>query len=191
MRLKGIFLAAAIAIAAPAASYAGYCGIVIWSGNHHTVDEGRLYRSAQLSGPELGREIDAHHIRTVLNLRGPNPSKDWYRDELTATQAHGAQHYDIGISARSTVPEEKVAQIVAVLRDAPKPILVHCASGSDRTGFVSALYRYAVLEQGAGKAEQELSLWYGHFPYLGSRSAAMDTSFATYTAGHPTGSAPR
>ena len=85
------------------------------TGNHHTVEDGRFYRSAQLSGPELAHEIDAHHIRTVLNLRGPNPSKGWYQDELVETQAHGAAHYDVGISARSPVPEDKLAKILAIL----------------------------------------------------------------------------
>ncbi|OYV29656.1 MAG: hypothetical protein B7Z81_14970 [Acidocella sp. 20-61-6] len=162
--------------------------MLIWSGNHHTVENGRFYRSAQLSGSELAHEIDAYHIRSVLNLRGPNPSKDWYRDELAATKAHGAKHYDIGISALSLVPKRKLAQILAVLRDAPKPILVHCASGADRTGFVSALYRYVVLGQSARKAKQELSLWYGHFPYLVSRSGAMDESASDYFARHSPGS---
>ncbi|UDL94064.1 tyrosine-protein phosphatase [Lichenihabitans sp. PAMC28606] len=150
-----------MALAMPAASYASYCGVLIWTGNHHTVVQGQLYRSAQLSGPELDREITADHIRTVLNLRGPNPSKDWYRAELAMTRARGVEHVDIGISARSEVPEESVAKILAVLRDAPKPILVHCASGADRTGFVAALYRYAIRGESAAVSDRELftALW--------------------------------
>lgn len=120
-------------------SYAAYCGLLIWSGNHHTVAEGQLYSSAQLSGQEFGEEIDAHHIRTVLNLRGPNPTDGWYQEEVAATRAPGAAHYDVGISAQEAVAPEKIEKILAVLRDAPKPILVHCRSGVDRAGFVSAV----------------------------------------------------
>jgi protein tyrosine phosphatase (PTP) superfamily phosphohydrolase (DUF442 family) len=178
-------LAALAAAVILCASYASYCGILIWSGNFHTVVENQLYRSAQLNGDEFAREIDAHHIRTVLNLRGPNPDDRWYQEELAATKRHGAVHYDVGISARSVVTPEKIADILAVLRDAPKPILVHCLSGADRAGFVSTLYRYAVLGQGAEIAEQELSLRYGHFPYLTSKTDAMDYSARNYFLAHP------
>ena len=72
MRIGKLLLTAVAAVGVTCGSYAAYCGLLIWSGNHHTVAEGQLYRSAQLSGQELGEEIDAHRIRTVLNLRGPN-----------------------------------------------------------------------------------------------------------------------
>jgi len=121
----------------------------------------------------------------VLNLRGWNPGADWYRDELAATGAAGVEHYDVGISARAPVPADKIEQILTILRTAPKPLLVHCKSGADRTGLVSALYRYAVEGQGTEEAEQELSLWYAHFPYLMSGSRAMDDSARAYFRSHP------
>jgi protein tyrosine/serine phosphatase len=164
MRIGKILLTAAAGVGIICGSYAAYCGLLIWSGNHHTVVEGQLYRSAQLNGQEFGEEIDAHHIRTVLNLRGANQTDSWYQEEVEATRAHGAAHVDVGISAREGVAPEKVAQILAVLRDAPKPILVHCKSGADRTGFVAALYRYAIEGQSAKMAAHELSQRYGHFP---------------------------
>jgi protein tyrosine/serine phosphatase len=87
---------------------------------------------------------------------------------------------DVGISAENSVSSDKIEQIIAVLRNAPKPLLVHCRSGTDRTGFVAALYRYVILGQSAEAAVQELSLRYGHFPYLTSKSGAMDQSAHTY-----------
>jgi protein tyrosine phosphatase (PTP) superfamily phosphohydrolase (DUF442 family) len=143
MRIGKLLLTAVAAVGVTCGSYAAYCGLLIWSGNHHTVAEGQLYRSAQLSGQELGEEIDAHRIRTVLNLRGPNPTDGWYQDEVAATRAHGAALYDVGISAQEPVAPEKIEKILAVLRDAPKPILVHCRSGaaSAPREFVATLPR--------------------------------------------------
>ena len=187
MKLDKILLAAAAAVGITCGSYAAYCGLLIWSGNHHMVVEGQLYRSAQLNGQEFGEEIEAHHIRTVLNLRGANPRDGWYQDEVAATRTHGAAHYDVEISAQAPVAPEKIEQILAVLRDAPKPILVHCKSGADRTGFVAALYRYAVAGENAEAAARELSLRYGHFPYLTSKSGAMDESARIYFASHAPG----
>ena len=37
--------------------------------------------------------------------------------------------------------------ILATLDHAPKPVLIHCKNGADRTGLVGALYLYG-LEQG-------------------------------------------
>jgi protein tyrosine/serine phosphatase len=184
MTPRRILIACLMLLFAIGLLYAAYCGLLIWSGNIHTVTEGQLYRSAELSRERFAREIDAHHIRSVLNLRGPNPDSGWHRAEVTVTREHGAEHYDVGISARKPVPEDKLEQILMILRSAPRPILVHCSSGSDRTGFVSALYRYAIEGRTAGEAERELSLVYGHFPYLLSRSGAMNHSAEAYFARH-------
>jgi protein tyrosine phosphatase (PTP) superfamily phosphohydrolase (DUF442 family) len=184
MKIRKALLIAACAVVLPAASYASYCGILIWSGNFHVVAEGQVYRSAELSKAGFAREIDAHHIRSVLNLRGPHPGDAWYQDEVAAAREHGAEHFDVGISARSEVPSDKIAKILAVLREAPKPILIHCQSGADRTGFASALYRYAIQGKSAEIAEGELSLWFGHFPYLLSKSGAMDASAHAYFLTH-------
>lgn len=184
MKLGKALLVGMLAVTSPAAAYASYCGILIWSGNFHMVDQGRLYRSAQLTKSQFADKIEAYHIRTVLNLRGPHPADAWYQDELAAAHEHGAEHFDVGISARSEVPSGKIARILAILRDAPKPILVHCRSGADRTGFASALYRYAIQGRSGEIAEGELSLWFGHFPYLLSKSGAMDASAHAYFLGH-------
>jgi protein tyrosine/serine phosphatase len=157
--------------------YASYCDVLIWGGNFHAVENGTVYRSAQLSKTQFAHAIDTHHIRSVLNLRGPNLDEAWYRDELAVTQGRGASHDDVGISADREVTPDKIAKILAVLRDAPKPSLVHCLSGADRSGFVSALDEYVVRGKSAEMAAKELSFRYGHFPYLTSKTGAMDNSF--------------
>jgi protein tyrosine/serine phosphatase len=52
-------------------------GDVLFGENFHAVVPGELYRSAQLSGSRLERHIQAEGIRTVINLRGPNPGSAW------------------------------------------------------------------------------------------------------------------
>ncbi|MFN3444028.1 MAG: hypothetical protein ACK4Z3_16590, partial [Rhizobium rosettiformans] len=89
-----------VTIAALALLFGAYVGLLILSGNFHEVLPGQFYRSAQLSGERLGAEIDRYGIKTVINLRGENPGKDWYDDEIAATAAHGARHVDFGMSAR-------------------------------------------------------------------------------------------
>lgn len=153
-------------------------------GNEHEVDPGHLYRSGQLSGTQLHDYAAEHGIKAVLNLRGPNPGKPWYDEEIRASQADHLVHIDYAISARRDLTPAQMDDLVKILHDAPKPLLVHCNAGADRTGLVSALYE---LDRGqdARQASEQLSVLYGHFPWLGSRSVAMDRSFAVYAAAHP------
>jgi len=46
-----------------------------------------------------------------------------------------------------------------------------------RSGLISAIWEYAVEGKSAQEASRQLSLFYGHFPYLGNRTKAMDESF--------------
>src|SRR5207247_355392 len=120
---------------------------------------------------------------SVLNLRGANPGTPWYDAEIAASSELGLAHYDYPLSAKRFVTGEQIAEILEIVRGAPKPLLIHCKSGSDRAGLVAALYRFAETGATAAEADRELSLVYGHFPYLTSRSGAMDDSFWAFVRG--------
>jgi protein tyrosine phosphatase (PTP) superfamily phosphohydrolase (DUF442 family) len=149
------------------------------NGNFHVVEKGKLYRSGQLAAKDLDKVVSAFGIRSVLNLRGANPGSAWYDNEVTITNALGVVHYDYAISAKHIVSVRQEEEILQIIRNAPKPILIHCQGGSDRTGLVSALYRFSEGED-AKEAKQELSPRYGHFPYFSSETGAMDKSFRDY-----------
>jgi uncharacterized protein (TIGR01244 family) len=153
--------------------------IIEYDGNLHVVTPGVFYRSAQLTAPDFHRVIAADGIKTILNLRGDNTGTPWYDDEIAAARRDGVKHIDFAMSANQSLTEAQMRTVIQLIDNAPKPILVHCKSGSDRTGLVSALYRLSRGEL-ASEAKKELALRYGHFPYLGSRTIAMDKSLDTY-----------
>ncbi|HEX3524582.1 MAG TPA: dual specificity protein phosphatase family protein [Stellaceae bacterium] len=171
-----------VAVGLTAGSCGAYWGAIQYQGNFHAVHEGTFYRSAQLSKDELRNAIQEHKIRSVLNLRGAHPGQAWYDDEVAVSQALGVAHYDYGLSAHRFVTREQIGEVLGIVRDAPKPLLVHCKAGADRAGLVSALYRFAGEGVSADQADRELSLVYGHFPYFASRSKAMDDSFWAYVS---------
>ena len=174
---------AAVSVGLMAGSLGAYCAVIIYEGNVHAVEAGILYRSAQLGKDGLASVARQYGIKSVLNLRGANPGSPWYDDELARSRELGLAHYDYPISAKRFVTSQQIADILDIVRWAPKPLLIHCKSGADRAGLVAALYEYGIAGASAKKADGELSLLYGHFPWLTSRSGAMDDSFWAYVDG--------
>jgi hypothetical protein len=107
--------------------------------NFDVLHPGRLYRSGQMHPGVLRRTLRIHRIRTVLNLRGPNPREAWYRDELATTLAAGATQIDIPLSSCVWMSRIQLRTLVHVLDTCTYPVLVHCAWGSERTGLASAV----------------------------------------------------
>ena len=152
-------------------------------GNVHVVQAGQFYRSQQLDPELLAAVVEKHAIRSVINLRGANPGKPWYEQEIAESRALKVAHFDYALSARQKVSPEQIAEILAIIRTAPKPLLVHCKAGADRTGLISAVYEFEVEGKTPQEADQQLAIRYGHFPYLTSKTSAMDDSFWSYVNG--------
>ncbi len=167
-------------LAVAAIAFGGYIAYLQLSGNFHEVIAGQFYRSGQPSAAQLDRYIKDHGIRTVINLRGENLDAPWYQQELAQSQSLGITHIDFGMSAGKALTMPQTEQLISLLRDAPKPILVHCQGGADRSGLVSVIYMQQVAHIDEDVAEEQLSPLYGHvaLPFL-SRSYAMDDSWET------------
>lgn len=155
--------------------------------NLHVVQEGVVYRSAQMNPDTLRRTIEDKGIRSVLNLRGEKPDSKWFQRETDAVRALGVQHLSHKLSALAEVSPEELEDILLTMDAAPKPLLVHCEGGSDRTGMVVAAWAFSREHQQPEVAHEQLSLRYGHFPYLWSNTDAMDHSFWNYVRQAGTG----
>jgi protein tyrosine/serine phosphatase len=148
--------------------------------NFQTVVPGKVYRSGQMTEGQWAAYLQKYAIKSLLNLRGEHQEAGWYQGEIRTAEKLGVTHYDIKLSALREVDRETLESILVILRQAPKPLLMHCKSGADRSGLIASLYLFAIEGQHAEAAAQQLSLFYGHFPYLFSRSGAMDRSFWRY-----------
>jgi protein tyrosine phosphatase (PTP) superfamily phosphohydrolase (DUF442 family) len=183
-RIKRFAIAVGLLVALTGASVGGFYGYLRLSGNLGVVEPGVCYRSGQLSGTALDEVVTADSIHSILNLRGASPGAQWYKTELAVSASRHVEHFDYALSASRFVTPAQDEEILHIIATAPKPILIHCQAGADRTGLVSALYRYA-HGASATAAAHELSLRHGHFPYLWSHTDAMDSSFSVYVQTSP------
>jgi len=73
--------------------------------------------------------------------------------EGATLQRLGVEYFPYNLSDRQEVTDEQMEQILATIRRAPKPLLIHCKAGADRTGLVAALYHYGIEGQSAAVAD--------------------------------------
>ncbi len=160
-----------------AASLPLYFGVLQIAGNFHTVAAGKLYRSAQPGARDLAAYVQTYGIKSVINLRGSHGGEPWYEDEMRVSRQLFLYHADLALPARRELSTAQLLALKKALRDAPAPILIHCKSGAGRTGLAAALYLLEIEHLPADAAAAQLSWMFGHWPYFGSRSAAMDRTF--------------
>jgi len=122
-------------------------------GNWFQVSD-ELYRCEQPSSKEM-KVLETFGMKAVVNLREFHSDKD--EAEKTALTVS-----EIKLDAGELPYTQLVAALKLVL-SAPKPVVVHCWHGSDRTGAVVAGYRVAV--QGwtpAAALDEMVNGGYGH-----------------------------
>jgi len=171
-------IAVLIAVLFVAAS--AWLGVQYLTGNVHEVIAGQFYRSGQLSGNGFAEVIERYKIKTVLNLRGES-HRQWYQDEVAATTRLGVRHIDFKMSALKELTLDETKQLIAVMRDAPKPLLIHCEGGADRSGFAAVLYLQQIAGINEDIAELQLSPYFGHFGIEWLNGAhAMDESWEKF-----------
>jgi protein tyrosine/serine phosphatase len=177
---KRIGILAALALLALGA----YGLYLLATDNLHPVIAGQIYRSGQMNGEHLARIIQEYGIKSVLNLRGENPTTRWHQAEMATTAKLNVTHYDRSLGSGTPLTLEQMDDLVTLLREAPKPVLVHCNGGADRSALVSALYCFAIADEPADKADRQLTIWYGHIPLIRPKVIAMDNSFRCYVTNH-------
>lgn len=91
-----------------------------------------LYRSEQ-PDDEAMVQLQAMGIRASLSLR------EYHSDEDEA-DGTSLKLYRVPMNA-GEINDELVEQALAAIAEAPKPMVIHCWHGSDRTGAIVAMYR--------------------------------------------------
>ena len=156
---------------------AGYLFIEKYD-NFYPITQGEAYRSAQLDRDELIYYIKKYNIKSIINLRGDDITAPWYREEKQVSEEHHVKLYDLSLSAIREPTEEEIRTLIMLFNRIPRPVLIHCRAGSDRTGLAAAMWKVVVDKEPKSEAEKQLSLVFGHFPI--GKSAVLDRFFQNW-----------
>ncbi len=154
------------------------CLRIFVGSNFHDVVPAKCYRSAQPTPAFLENLQRTHSIRSIVNLRDENKEESWYNHEKEAADRHGIQLINAGLCSIEQPPEHDFARFIQAIKDAPEPVLIHCANGNDRTGLASAVYLLMRTHTPLAQARGQLSLRYGHFGW--TRSSCLRRILDSY-----------
>lgn len=143
--------------------------------NFHEVAPG-VFRSNHPDHTRLERYA-ARGIRTVLSLRGAR-TKAFHRLEVESCAALGLDLRVIGMGSREAPRREALLALLDVFDTAPRPLLIHCKSGADRTSLASALYLIHSERATVARARAQMSLRFIHLRW--TKSGVLDEVLDLY-----------
>jgi len=128
--------------------------------NSHEIAPGKMWRTYQPSPRHL-KNWAAKGVKTVINLRGEKPSGFLYLEE-EACERLGLHFITFKTFSREAPTKEILHAARKLFDEITYPAVMHCKSGADRAGLMSALYMFFREGVAFDDALEQLSFRYGH-----------------------------
>lgn len=133
--------------------------------NFTAIVPGQYYRSGLMSHEQLAQRVQRHGIRTVIDLRAPQPAPEWQNERAACLAAHQARWINVPIWGGRLPKIDEAQALLRILDSAEQPVLVHCLGGADRTGVASALILLLHYDVDLPEARDQLSIRFGHLSF--------------------------
>ena len=120
---------------------------------------GKVYRSGQISRYLIADVVTRQGIGTIIDLNGLDPNDADQRAELEVSESKGIRHLRFPLRGDATGQIDRYAGAVAAMVESDRqgrPVLVHCAAGTQRTGACISFYRLLVRHDPPKSVFQEL-----------------------------------
>jgi protein tyrosine/serine phosphatase len=131
--------------------------------NFHWVIPGEAARAMQAWAGGLGPFLKRRGIRAIINLRGRNDDLAWWKKETAIAKSAGIAHLDAMLDSRKLPTKDMLVQLIAAFDAAPRPFMLKCSGGQDRTSFAAALY---IIHRDSWHAMPAAKAQFARFPYL-------------------------
>lgn len=123
-------------------------------------------------------------LKAIINLRGENSDLSWWRYERRVCERLGAGHIDAMLDSRHLPTRDMLVRLIEAFEVAPRPFLLKCSGGHDRTALAAALLvihhegwagRDAAMCQFDarlyGHSPKKYQHWLSHFPAFAEEEA--------------------
>lgn len=152
------------------------CFRALYSNTHQISPN--MWRASQLSPSQVGRAARLG-IKTVLNLRGERDCASFIL-EAEACAKHGLALVNFPVNSRDMPKKETLLKARELFRTMQYPAILHCKSGADRAGLMSALFLFVHEGRSLEEATRQLHWKYGHFKQ--AKTGILDYFFELYAA---------
>lgn len=136
----------------------------------HGILRYRWHNFAEVA-PGVYRSNQPHHerfvayadmgVKAVLNLRGVS-DQSYYLFEAESCEQLGLELQTVHLGARNTPRQHRLVALLDAFESLPRPFMMHCKSGADRTGLASAFYLLHFHDVADEIARAQLSFTYLH-----------------------------
>lgn len=116
-------------------------------------------------------------IKTIINLRGDNDLGSYILSS-EACERYGIKQVILKTYSRRLPSKELIHQAKQLFEEVEYPILMHCKSGADRAGIMSALYLILHEGRSVSEAKRQLHWRYGHIRQ--TNTGILDRFFEAY-----------
>jgi hypothetical protein len=131
--------------------------------NFHWVVPGEAARAMQAWAGGLRGFLQRRGIRALINLRGRNDDLSWWKNETAIVRGAGIAHLDAMLDSRRLPTRDMLVRLIESFDAAPRPFLMKCSGGQDRTSFAAGLY---LIHRGGWQAMDAARAQFARFPYL-------------------------
>jgi hypothetical protein len=141
---------------------AWYFRVFFWGNNLYEVIPGQVFRCARLSGERLDELIRRRGVRTVVTFTVANDPHLWYVTQKRVCQTRRVELQPFSLRDDRIPSQSTLVNLVAILDQCPRPILVEAHRGIDQSGFTTAV---AQLLAGVppSQALRQFDMKYGQF----------------------------
>ena len=130
---------------------------LVWD-HFDVVKHGILYRSGQLNRAQLATVVERYGIRTLINFQVPGIGKGVEIERALARRLR-IDFVNLPMPGDGFGQEAQFREVLKACDDpARRPVLIHCARGTCRTGAAVALFRFERDGDGVRVADKRLVL---------------------------------
>ena len=142
----------------------------------HQISE-KTYRSNQPFPWQILDDKNKRGIKTIINLRGVRNCSSFFLEKETCKK-HNIKLINFPVTSRAAPKVETILAAKKLFNEIEYPVIMHCKSGADRAGLMSALYLILHKNISVDEAKKQLSFKYLHIKH--AKTGILDAFFESY-----------